>query len=365
MAPEILIDTDALVANLNRLKQIAGKAKIMPVVKADAYGHGIETVVNTIGDKVDALAVLRLSEAVQIRELGFDKKLLVMGGVVTVDEFKQAGALTIDWVLHNTEQLEFVENNPDVATSVWLKLETGMNRLGINEENLDEVVERLSQCDNVEKPWRWMTHMACADTPGHPLNRQQLDTFARLTKDRNGERSVANSSTLFAFPEANYDWVRPGLSLYGVSPVKDQTAADLGLKPVMSVWATVRGVKAIKAGATVGYGGFWTAERDTKVALIDIGYADGYPFDRTPSMSVAWNNHYIPVVGRVSMGMLALDINDHDIKMGDRIEVWGHNIAVEMVAESVKTIPYTLLTSFNTLHNRQAITPSEAQKKAS
>ncbi|NND65246.1 MAG: alanine racemase [Gammaproteobacteria bacterium] len=364
MAPEILIDTDALLANLQRIKQIVGTARVMPVVKSDAYGHGVDTVVNTIGNHVEALAVLRLNEALQIRELGFDKTILVMGGVISAEEMTLAAENSLDWALHSLEQVEFIENNPTVAPSIWLKLETGMNRLGVHADNLESVIARLNDCDNVAKPWRWMTHIACADTPGHPLNQLQLDNFARLTEGQEGERSVANSASLFAFPKSYYDWVRPGLALYGVSPVKGQTAADLGLRPAMSVWTTVRSVKSISVGQTVGYGAFWTAERDTRIGIIDVGYSDGYPFDRYPSMSVAWEDHYIPVVGHVSMGMLAIDTDDHDVKMGDRVEIWGHKIAVEAVSESVNTIPYDLLTSFNKLHNRQAITPSEQQKKA-
>jgi alanine racemase len=227
---------------------------------------------------------------------------------------------------------------------VWLKLDTGMNRLGLRPNQFLPALDALKRLDNVQQPLRLFTHMANADTPEHPGTLQQLQIFETVCQGLPGERSLANSASLFAFPQTQCDWVRPGLALFGVSPFADQTGADLGLKPVMTLSSRIIATKTLEPGEQVGYGSLWTARRRTQLAIAAVGYGDGYPRNVLSNTQVLVAGMKAPLAGRVSMDMIGIDATDlPQAQVGAPVTLWGEGLPVERIASCAGTIPYELL----------------------
>jgi alanine racemase len=229
-----------------------------------------------------------------------------------------------------------------------VKIDTGMNRLGFDPVTMPDVIARLKKLKCVRKPVRIMSHFASADLADHTMSERQLKDFARATEDVDAECTFANSAGILNYPDSHADWVRPGAMLYGISPIQGKTGEDLGLQPVMTLWSRVIAVKPVKAGQTVGYAGAYTAPEDTTIAIIAAGYGDGYPW-RTPSGTpVLVNGKQYPLVGRVSMDMIAVDLgNTTNVKEGDKSVLWGQGLPVEVIAERAGSIPYELVCSIS------------------
>lgn len=339
-----VLDLDALQHNLTIARNAAPDAKIMAVIKANGYGHGLLRIAKTLADSVDALAVARIDEAIRLREAGFRQRLAVLEGFMNAEELDAFVEYGLDAMLHSFGQLEMLENRAGQGgLNVWLKLDSGMNRLGFRMESFVEAHQRLQSCSQV-KNISFMTHLANADDTEDAKTTEQIRLFRQAVKGLKGECSIANSAGLLFWKDTLTDWVRPGIMLYGISPFGKKSAQALGLKPVMTLHSQLIAVKDIAEGETVGYSGTFTAEKDMLLGVVALGYADGYPRHARNGTPVLVNGERVPLVGRVSMDMLTVDLSSQpDAKAGDSVTLWGRGLPVEEIADCAGTIPYTLV----------------------
>lgn len=347
----------ALRNNLQIVRAAAPGCPVLAVIKANAYGHGLVPVAHIL-ESADAFAVARLEEAVQLREAGIHKRLVVLGGCITAGELRTAADLAIDVVVHAPEQLDLLEKSGAVTPVwCWLKVDTGMARLGLPLAAVPTAIVRLRRCRSVSG-LTLMTHLACADDQDDPATTQQLASFAALLKGWEGDVSVANSAAILQWPDTvraqgnlpggGRNWVRPGLMLFGASPLRSRSAAELGLQPAMSFETRLISVKAVPRGQRVGYGGRWIAPRDSVLGIAAAGYADGYPWHAPSGTPVRVGNAFGALVGRVSMDMISIDLTEvPGAAIGDRVVLWGDGPSVEDVAAAANTIPWTLMTGIN------------------
>jgi alanine racemase len=339
------IDTAALKHNLQAVRQWAPRSRVMAVIKANAYGHGLVAVARAL-DAADSFAVARVDEGLTLRAAGIQKRTVLLEGVFDREQLNAAAGAGFELVVHTGEQIELLSSAPpDAGFRVWLKLDTGMNRLGFKGGAFDAALAALSALPGVQTPINLFTHLACADDPEFPATTEQLARFAGATGSLPGERSIANSAGMLSFPEAQADWVRPGLLLYGVSPFTGSIGADYGLKPAMTLNSHVIAVKELAPGERVGYGGAWKASRPTRLAVAAVGYGDGYPRNLASGSPVLVNGVRAPLAGRVSMDMIGIDVTDlaHAPRLGDPVILWGAGLPVEEIAVWANTIPYELL----------------------
>ncbi len=347
--PRAEISRKALQANLARLREIAPNSKVMAVVKANGYGHGLLNVAESVADCMDCadgFGLARLEEALELRQGGVNAKLLLLEGCFRQSDLPTLVEHKIDTVVHHESQLVMLEQSSLTAPiTVWLKIDTGMHRLGFGIEQFNTVYQRLMACPQVAKPIHLMTHFACADEPDNPLTQVQIDAFQQLIKNLPGDRTLANSAATLFWPQSQCDWIRPGIALYGVSPVLGDKGVHHGLVPAMELVSNLIAVREHKAGQSVGYGAYWTAKQDTRLGVVAIGYGDGYPRNAPEGTPVLLNGRRVPIVGRVSMDMLTVDLGAeaHD-QVGDSVQLWGKGLAVEEVAEHIGTIAYELVT---------------------
>jgi len=335
------ISQSALIHNLSVVKDFAPSAKVVSMIKADAYGHHFNLIAPLIDDS-DILAVSELSEAIKLRQKT-KKPILLLSGIYSAKELQNAHDLNCHIVVHNHEQIAIIENTKQ-AVNVWIKIDTGMHRLGLSEEEYSECLAlfEINPLVNIECV---MSHFACADEINHPMNASQLNAFTQLTSNTI-KRSMANSAAILSQPEALFDFVRPGIMLYGVSPF-EQTNEEL--KPVMQLSAPILSIKTIQADESVGYGATWKADKETTLAIIGIGYGDGYPRHARNGTPVLIHDIICPLVGRVSMDLICVDISHINAEVGDIAILWGNEqLRVETVASWSDTIAYELLTGLST-----------------
>jgi len=325
------------------VREHAPGCRVLAVIKANAYGHGIVTAARALAG-ADAFAVARLPEALALREAGIAARIVLLEGVQDGGELGVAAAQGLELFVHQHEQIDMLERMRDAqALRVWLKIDTGMGRLGFRPPEVPRALARLAACRSVAQPPLLATHLAESELRGNPRTQAQLERFAQATAGLPGERSIANSAGLVAWPAARAHWVRPGIMLYGVSPFPDSTGADLGLRPVMTFETTVIAVKEIAAGERVGYGGAWTAPAPARIAIAAAGYGDGYPRSAPNGVPVLVKGRPAALVGRVSMDMLAIDVSGRgDVVPGDPVQLWGPALPVERVAAAAGTIGYEL-----------------------
>jgi alanine racemase len=316
---------------------------VLAVIKANAYGHGIVTAAEGLSG-ADAFAVARLEEAVMLRAAGCRARIVLLEGVADARELGQAAQLGLEPFVHQTAQIELLDAWRGAHQfHVWLKIDTGMGRLGFRPAEVPGAAARLAACGRVAGPANLVTHLAEAEQRGNAGTRAQIDLFNELTRGMPGERSIANSAGLIAWPDAHADWVRPGIMLYGISPFADAIGANLGLKPAMTLETRVLAVKDLAAGDRVGYGGTWTAKRRSRIAIAAAGYGDGYPRSAANGTPVLVNGMPAELAGRVSMDMLAIDVSDVlQVSVGDPVQLWGPAVPVERVAACAGTIGYEL-----------------------
>lgn len=341
----ITIDLAALKANLGRVRQVASGCSVIAMVKANAYGHGLTRVAQGLTG-ADALGVASLEEGVLLREAGITRPIVLMEGLFYPDELAEAVRHQFTLVVHHEPHLEILEKaQVDQPLSVWLKINTGMHRLGIEPQELPAFYERLQAASAVRKPIGLMTHFAEADIAESDSTAHQIELFKKITESYAGPRSLANSAGILAWPMAHGDWVRPGLMLYGASPFVDKTGMDYGLEPVMTLWSRLIAITHVKRGAKVGYGGAWTAPEDMTVGIVGVGYGDGYPQHAANGTPVLVNGKRTQLVGRVSMDMLAVDLHAMpDAKIGDQVVLWGKDLPVELIAKHSNMSVYEILT---------------------
>jgi alanine racemase len=339
-----VIDLAALRHNLAVAKARAGGARVVAVVKANGYGHGAAHLLPGLGE-ADMLGVACIEEALGLREAGAKQPILLMEGVFEADELPLCARLGFDVVVHQPEQVRMLEAAAlERPLGVWLKLDTGMNRLGFRPEAMPAALERLRGCAAVAPGLRLMTHFANADEPTNPATCAQIRRFAAAAEGLGLERALCNSAGLLAWPEAHAEWVRPGIMLYGVSPMAGRTGRDEGLRPVMTLKTGLIAVKEVRAGGAVGYAGAWRAPADTRVGIAAMGYGDGYPRHAPSGTPVLVNGVAALIVGRVSMDMLAVDLGGQpQARVGDPVVLWGDGLPVETIAAAAGTIAYELL----------------------
>jgi alanine racemase len=316
----------------------------MAVVKANAYGHGLVPTAMCLAD-ADAFAVARLEEALALRGAGVRRPIVLLEGVFNAEQLAEAARQNLEIVVHEREQLALLEGfGGSHRFAVWLKIDTGMNRLGFRAQDVEAALMTLTAMDDRLHELRLLTHFASADEHDNPFTGQQLARFQELVRGRTLARSLANSAAVFACPAAHADWVRPGLALYGVSPFAHETGSALGLAAAMRLISTVIALREVPAGETVGYGGTWRAERDSRVAIIAAGYGDGLPRSLPNGTPVLVNGQRAALAGRVSMDMIALDVTRIErVQVGDTALLWGPELPVEEVAAHAGTISYELL----------------------
>jgi len=339
------IDLTALQRNVARVREVATGRKVIAMVKANAYGHGIVRVAHAL-NQVDALGVASLEEGVQLRDAGIMQPIVLMEGLFYPEELPIAAQHDFTLVVHHEPHVEILEAaKTDKQFSVWLKLNTGMHRLGVDPAQTDKIYQRLLDAPSVKKPVGLMTHFAEADLLDSDVTVNQMNHFRDAIGELTGPRSLANSAGILAWPDSHGDWVRPGLMMYGASPFADKIGLDHGLQPVMTLWSRLIAINHVKKGGKVGYGGTWTAPRDMDIGVVGVGYGDGYPQFANNGTPVLVKGNECPLVGRVSMDMLTVDLtNQPDANIGDEVVLWGTGLPVERVALHSKTSAYEILT---------------------
>lgn len=338
------IDLAAVQHNLKVIQGYAPNAKVMAVIKANGYGHGLLRIASMLGD-ADALAVARVDEGVRLRQAGFQHRITILEGFVGLDGLQSLVDSTLDTVVHSMDQVSALENyTGEKKISIWLKLDTGMNRLGFNTTDFSQAYQRLLHCPCVNQPISFMTHLSSADDLNSPVTQQQIELFKQQTKQYSGEKSIANSAGIMAWKESVTDWIRPGIMLYGVSPFLEKTGSEVGLKPVMGFHSRIISINHIAQGESVGYSGSWVSKRASIIGVIAVGYGDGYPRHAQIGTPVLVNGKKVLLVGRVSMDMITVDLTDvSEVNIGDEVTLWGDDLPVEEIARYADTIPYTLL----------------------
>jgi len=346
--PKATIHLGNLCHNLSIVRQHVGGSSLLAVVKANAYGHGVEACVNALSDSVEGFAVARIEEGLAVRKLCADIPVLVMGGIRSLEQVEIYAQHKLDTVIHSEAQIEILEeacqnNKAPTAIKLWLKMDSGMHRLGIPSSQYQQAYQRLSKLP-VCKEVIAMTHFASADDTDSPFTLQQLNCFSSVLASVGSslKTSMANSAAILHTPQSHGDWVRPGLMLYGINP---SPAIEQDLKPVMTLQSSVMALNEITAGDTVGYNQTWQAKQKSLIATVAMGYGDGYPTTLKPNTPVLINGERAPIVGRVSMDLITVDCSQlKTINIGDTVTFWGEGLPVEEIAACAQTIPYDLVT---------------------
>ena len=343
---QVRINLAALRHNLAQARRLAPRSKAMAVIKANAYGHGIVTVAQALDPLVDAFAVACLEEAQLLRASGVAAPILLLEGVFEAAELIAAAQQDLWVTIDNERQLQWLES-ASLARPLgcWLKLDTGMHRLGVMPDRAGEFYRRLKACPNAHGDIVLTTHFACADEPGNAMTRSQLSLFDAASRGLTAERSAANSAGVLVWPDSHYEWIRPGYMLYGNSPIAGEHPTARDLQPVMTLASAVISLRDVAPGETVGYGAAWTAARPSRIATVCIGYGDGYPRPAPNGTPVLVNGRRVGLAGRVSMDMITLDVTDlPGVTPGDEVILWGEGLPVGEVAGHVGTIGYELTT---------------------
>ncbi len=342
-----LINVRALQQNLAKIRRRVPQQKIMAMIKADGYGHGLLNVALALKD-ADAFGVACLEEAVALREAGVKNRIVLMSGFYDAQsELPLILQLNLELVIHHAGQvadLKMFETRFETAIPVWIKVNTGMNRLGFQCDQVHTVFKALNACRLV-KHQGFITHFASSEEIHNLETVAQIDRFFETVKALPGEKSLANSAAILGIPASHADWVRPGILLFGVSPYPDRVGQDEELMPVMTLQSELIAIQSIKAGQAVGYGREYVCKKDIRIGVVAAGYGDGYPRLMPTGTPVLVNGIAVPLVGRVSMDMLTVNLaSQQNAKIGDPVQLWGPSLPVEKVAAAAGTSAYELLT---------------------
>lgn len=347
MSREVIahINLSALQHNFQVIKKTAPQSRVLAMIKSNAYGHDLIKVAEALPD-ADAYGVACLNEAVVLRQSGISKPIVTMCGFTDMPALQQLIAANITPLIHAEFQVSLLEQaNLPQNFPIWLKIDSGMHRLGIDVTEVENIVKRLSAIKNVQQPVGLMTHLAEADNKDRNYTQQQIDCFTQSVQGYQSSKSIANSAGLIAYPEAQLDWVRPGIMLYGASPFAHRTAASLDLKPVMTLTATLMAIKKINKNTPVGYGCTWRSPEAMTVGVVGIGYGDGYPRHIEANTPVLLQGKRTEILGRVSMDLTSIDLRSiPNAKVGDEVTLWGEGLPIEEIAARAGTISYELLT---------------------
>jgi alanine racemase len=336
-----VISRSAIRHNLSVVRRHAPGSKVWGVVKANAYGHGLERVIKAL-DQADGLAMLDLAEAKRVRDAGYDRPILLLEGIFGEQDLEAVRALSLTPAIHTREQIQLLARLPSNARlPVYLKINTGMNRLGFAPHEVREAYATLKAMGQVASI-SLMTHFANAELQ-HGTD-QAVAVFDEATSGLPGERSLSNSAATLLQSGTHRDWVRPGIMLYGASPADDRSAASFQLRAAMTLQSAIISVRDLKPGDSVGYGSRYTARAPTKVGVVACGYADGYPRLAAENTPVLVEGQIVPLIGRVSMDMITVDLSRvPHAAIGSPVELWGDQIPVDQVAAAAGTSGYELL----------------------
>lgn len=342
----LTINLEALRHNLDRVREIAPNRFVMAMVKANAYGHGITRVAKALSH-ADAFGVASSEEGILLRDAGVTQPIVLMEGIFDAEELHLADKFDFSLVIHHVTHVKILEKMSfrTKGFSVWLKINTGMHRLGFAPNEVNTIYQRLSSLPCVKKPIGLMTHFATADQMDSEQTSSQITLFSQITKNLVGPKSLANSAGILAWPESHGDWIRPGLILYGASPFPDRNGRDEHLQPVMTLWSRLIAVTSVKKNGKIGYGATWSAPEDMTIGVVGVGYGDGYPQAARNGTPVLINGVLCPLVGRVSMDMLTVDLRPvSHAGVGDKVILWGDGLPVEKIAVCAGTSSYEMLT---------------------
>ncbi len=339
----LTVNRQALLHNVAQIKRYAPQSKVMAMVKADAYGHGTIVVSQIIQDYVDALGVAFLAEAITLREAGISCPIAILEGVFSANELELAFKHDCYLVVHQQAQIDFLSQYAgNKKTLIWLKVDSGMHRLGFAAQDVHSAYTQLRLLPCVQDIIL-TSHFACADDLDSPKTEQQLQVLDELAQQLPPlARSFANSAAILAWPQTHHQWVRAGIMLYGSSPFANKTAQDFNLQAVMTLKTQLIAIQQIVQGENVGYGATWQAQRDTCLGVIAIGYGDGYPRHIAPNTPVLVNGQMTIIVGRVSMDMITVDLTDIKAQIGDSVTLWGEGLSADTIATYANTISYEL-----------------------
>jgi len=338
---QALVDPDALKHNLAAVRRHAPRSRVLAVIKANAYGHGLVRAARALS-AADGFGLIELESAIRLREAGYAQTILLLEGFFDAGELPLLVEHRIATVVHSREQIAMLTAlaTPPML-NVFVKVNTGMNRLGFEPGALRAAVEALKG-SGAARNVTLMTHFASADEPRGVD--WQIQALERAAGGLDLPRSLANSAAILRHPEAHADWVRPGIMLYGCSPFADVTADELGLKPVMTLESRVIAIQNMRPGEMLGYGGLFTAGRETRVGVVACGYADGYPRHAPTGTPVVAEGRMTRTLGRVSMDMLCIDLSEiAQARIGSRVVLWGAENPVEHVAAAAQTVGYQLM----------------------
>jgi len=340
---QAFIDLSALTHNLTIVRHYAPHARIMAILKANAYGHGLLHTASALKD-VDGFALLELDAAICLRNAGYQQPILLLEGFFSIEELALFEQYQLSAVIHHTEQIAMLSDSKYHDLDLFIKINTGMNRLGLALEQFPQTIRKLTENQRAKRI-TLMTHFSCADDPAEEENvMQQLESFQAVTKGCGYPRSLANSAAIIRYPQTHTDWVRPGIMLYGASPFPDKTALELNLQPAMTLSSRIIAIHELKTGDRVGYHGLFQADHPMRIGIVACGYADGYPRHAPTNTPVLVNNQRSRLLGRVSMDMLAIDLTGiENAGLNSPVVLWGKEIPVDEVAQSAETNSYELL----------------------
>lgn len=342
-AAHVVIDSAAIEHNLKRVVELVPSAKVMAVIKADGYGHGMEVAATALANAAE-FAVSSLDDVRRLRSQGFDKPITMLSATFDADDLNLMSAQRVRPVIYDLAQLTtLAELSETAGLHLWLKIDTGMGRLGLSIDDAHLIVARLLSQTGISSVSA-MTHLANADDSDHPNNQRQIKRFLKFAEQYDFRQlSIMNSAGTVAFPQQAQSMVRPGLILYGVSPQLGGSAQQLDLRPAMTLKSKLISVKRLPVGSPIGYGSRYTLDADSRIGVISCGYADGYPRHAPSGTPVLINGFYVPLIGRVSMDLSTVDLGEIKAEVGDDVILWGADNPVETVAEMSGTIAYELL----------------------
>lgn len=359
---EIIINLAALKKNCDLAQSLSSQGKVVAVVKADAYGHGATDIAQALAQDAAMFAVSSLEEALVLRDSGIQQPILLLEGCFSDDEYLVAAKQKFEIVVHNDIQLNYILNHTfSPALMVWLKIDSGMHRLGISPDNALLFYRQLKDSNSVANVVL-TTHLASADSLDLGYTEMQLARFNNsiqpiIDADEDVQVSIANSAGLLAWPDSRADWNRPGIMLYGLSPFVEPHPSANDLSAVMTFQSEIIAIRAINKGEAVGYGSTWVAEQDALIATVAAGYGDGYPRTAKSGTPVLVNGQRAALAGRVSMDMISIDVTLlHNVKVGDKVELWGANLSANEVAIWADSIGYELVTRMPKRTRREFIT---------
>lgn len=341
---EARINLGALQHNLDVMRRTAASSQCMAIIKANGYGHGMVRVARALTN-ADGFGVASFEEALGLRDAGVAQPITLLSGFLEAPELPLIARHALTVTVHHRFQVEMLERTRlDAPLRVWLKIDTGMHRLGVPLDEARALWQRLNALAWVDKPIGLLTHFACADDRDNHMTLEQIARFDAATEGLPGARSLANSAGTIGWQHARRDWVRPGIVLYGVSPFAQMSGAQFGLRPVMTLTSRLIAINQVKRGEAIGYGATWTCPEDMAVGIVAMGYGDGYPRHAAPGTPVLVGGQRVPLIGRVSMDSLYVDLRRHPAAaIGDPVILWGEELPVEEVAAAAGTIPYELL----------------------